>query len=307
MIKKHPGFLVISLFIIVSCFFNPCSVFAKDYEISNYDIEMQLSTEGDYLITERISYNFLEGEFSTAYRKVSGRGFSGLEFISLESRDMEIIDYEVKEGKNLEISWEYPFSSGERTFIIRYKALGGLLSRDNQNVIDWNPVGDDWSVPVKDIDIRVFLPWDIDEMEVQPADDLVYRNGRELHFHYEQLPPSTHYHLVISFPKKVETGRGEGFNFLLFFLLLIPGIILMVFDLTIGRRRVKALMPEEEIALSFTETSLVYFGGMQNRKGVSAAVFNLARRAKIKLVSRVSKAVFGSKKVEVEPVILSED
>lgn len=299
--------LILLVILLTGIVFN-LNVLAKEYEISDYDIELTLTREGDYLITEKITYNFLEGSFTSAYREISGKGFSGLEFISLEAAGTELLDYDLDRGGDLEVSWTFPPASGEKTFILNYRASGGLITRDNENIIDWNPVGSGWSVPIEDIDIRLYLPWNVDGIKVQPEEDLVYRGNREVHLHYDRLPPSTYYHIVVSFPQQLETGRGEGLNFIPFLIAMVLGVILVILDLTAGRPRVEPVKPAEGISdISFGETALIYSSGLQNRKGVSASVFNLAKRGKIKLCSQVRKGVFGSKKVEVEPEIISEE
>ena len=63
---------------------------AKSYEISDYDVFLEINEQGDFLITEIIEYNFLEGTYTQGFREVAGRGFAGVEFVSLESPDTEI-------------------------------------------------------------------------------------------------------------------------------------------------------------------------------------------------------------------------
>jgi len=89
--------LILLVILLTGIVFN-LNVLAKEYEISDYDIELTLTREGDYLITEKITYNFLEGSFTSAYREISGKGFSGLEFISLEAAGTELLDYDLDRG-----------------------------------------------------------------------------------------------------------------------------------------------------------------------------------------------------------------
>lgn len=103
-------------------------VMAKSYEISNYDINLTLEEAGAFLITERITYNFKKGNFTWASRNIKNRGFDNLEFISIEGIDTGINDYEVSNDNELDVKWYFPKSTGNKSFLLPYRANGGLIT-----------------------------------------------------------------------------------------------------------------------------------------------------------------------------------
>src|SRR5690606_8505554 len=83
------------------------SAVAKEYGIGGYDIHLELTPEGSYIITERITFHFIEGEFTKANRRVPGRGFDSLRFISLEGVGVPVETQRVRDGRNLQVDWTY--------------------------------------------------------------------------------------------------------------------------------------------------------------------------------------------------------
>ncbi|MGM0415266.1 MAG: DUF2207 domain-containing protein, partial [Bacillota bacterium] len=152
----------------------------KSYRIDNYLIEMEVNHNGDFIITEEIEYNFLEGEFTTAYREVPGQGFSEIDFISIGSNEEPLVDYNVSEGSSLEIDWEYPVTSESATFNIEYAGRKGLLSRNDRNIIDWQAIGTNWDVPIENAEVRISLPEEPEDIEFTEGGEPFRRSGGDL-------------------------------------------------------------------------------------------------------------------------------
>ena len=306
-------FLLLFFIIAVVCRFD---VSAKEYEISNYDVEMSLSAEGDFLVEERISFHFLSGDFSYAYREIEGNIFKDIEFIGLEGINTSISDYELSGGKDLNIKWYYNYIGDTATFIFQYKGIAGLQSIDGQNVIDWTPTGAEWDVPIRDIDIYINFPWELDNFEVRPSEDINFQDFQGVHFHNELLAPGKEYVVYLSFPEMVTMAEKkedsldstwEKKDIILFLAVLLTGLLLTVFDLL----SINKLNPEKGKysinELLLYEKAAIFSNTNDTRKGLTAQVFSLAQRGKIKLISSIKKGLLGTKEAEISVEILNTD
>jgi len=308
--NKVLGSLVLISFLLLFSLSSPA--YAKEYEISNYDVSLQVSEEGDFLVEERITFHFIEGDFSYAYREVKGNVFTDLEFVSIEGLNVPIRDYELREGRNLRLKWYYDQQGRkEATFVFRYIGRGGLQSIRGENVINWTPTGADWDVPIRDLDVRIRLPWTVEVREIKPAADLVARSGGEYHFHKEYLASGKAYILYLTFPKQVAMTEGkesywqrEDIYYLLVF--IFAGLILMIMDLMM-REKIQAregayassdlLIYEKALLLNHYDT----------RSSVMAQLYELAKKGKIKFHSSLKKTPFLGKQAEVTVEILDRE
>ena len=310
-ITKTKVLLVISLVII--CIFSfVVNSQGKSYEISNYDINMNLKENGTYIITEKIKYNFKKGSFSEAYRNISGDKFNDIKFISLKGLNTEAQNIKVdKNGNDLDIKWNYPETTNSATFMIKFKAIQALQSKGDKNTINWQPIGTEWDVFVKDIDIQIYFPESINNLDVISGKGLVSKGSSIVKFHQESLKPNQSYFLKLSFDEIIEMGESNQTVYLWSILIgIILGIIVLIYDIMGSFQDKKKREPG---SLSISDLSLTEIGGIlyrnqsQRKKALLSEVFSLARSGTIKLISKVEKGWFGSKKATVKVKIIAED
>ena len=306
--------MIFTTCILVFCCLSSLS-HAKEYEISNYDIEMQVNEEGDFLVEERITFYFIEGDFTYAYREIERNVFSNLEFAGIEGLDVPVEDYELSGRRNLRIKWYYDHQERRKAiFLLRYIGRAGLQSVSGENLIHWTPTGSDWDVPIRDLDVRISLPWPVGVTELRPAGDLLGGSEREYHFHKAYLAPGEEYRLYLAFPEQVEmtarkADRGWEWkreDILYFVLLLIAGFVWMLVDI-VGREKPlprrgqltvrDLLMYEKALLLNYYDT----------RRGITVQIYELARKGKIKLISSLKKNFFWGKQAEITAEILNRD
>lgn len=306
--------MIFTTCILVLCCLSSLS-HAKEYEISNYDIEMQVNEEGDFLVEERITFYFIEGDFTYAYREIERNVFSNLEFAGIEGLDVPVEDYELSGRRNLRIKWYYDHQERRKaTFLLRYIGRSGLQSVSGRNLIHWTPTGSDWDVPIRDLDVWIRLPWPVEVTEFRPAGDLLASGEREFHFHKEYLAPREDYRLYLAFPEQVEmsarkTDSGwewQREDILFFVLLIIAGIVWMLVDI-VGREKPlprrgqfssrDLLMYEKALLLNHYDT----------RRGITVQIYELARKGKIKLISSLKKSAFWGKQAEIAAEILDKE
>lgn len=306
--------MIFTTCILVFCCLSSLS-HAKEYEISNYDIEMQVNEEGDFLVEERITFHFIEGDFTYAYREIERNVFSNLEFAGIEGLDVPVEDYELSGRRNLRIKWYYDHQERRKAiFLLRYIGRAGLQSVSGENLIHWTPTGSDWDVPIRDLDVRISLPWPVGVTELRPAGDLLGGSEREYHFHKAYLAPGEEYRLYLAFPEQVEmtarkADRGWEWkreDILYFVLLLIAGFVWMLVDI-VGREKPlprrgqltvrDLLMYEKALLLNYYDT----------RRGITVQIYELARKGKIKLISSLKKNFFWGKQADITAEILNRD
>lgn len=282
---------------------------AKEYRISNYDIEMTVNSEGNFLITEYITYEFLEGSFSTAFREVPRTGFESLRFISLDGVTTPVEIERVSDGRRLEVAWRYPEMTDSATFALTYEAQGGLRSNDGRNIIDWNPIGSDWEVGIFDVDVIIQVPDSVTEVRVDPESDLVAFSDGQVHLHRRHVPANTHYHIVVSFPEVIPIVVEPSPPYLQWMLIgLAVGLAVMFVDVRL--RGVEPVRPSPSgppvTSLDFIEMATLSPGSYDGpRRGVSATIFSLGQRGTIRLAVEPKTSAFGSDRVRVE--VLKED
>lgn len=309
--------LLISLltFLVVA---TPAVAQQKVYELSNYDVDLVLRTDGAYHVTENVTFDFQQGTFTFATRNIPLRYIDAVEDIRVRSADVRITDIErdVRSGEQF-IRWEFPERSAPTGFTLSYTVHGALFETDGQNKVDWDAVGTDWSVPVHDVDVRVVLPAAFglaaDEIEIAPQDEGQLRettDGWAASFSHDQLSPGTAYRVIVTFPKQLE-GRsgprsaGRDVNWQLVIAALVAGVLgtvpgLAAFVRWRGPEIESANVEEPDVSLPRAAV-LLEGASSSGQRAFPAVVFDLASRGHLTL-RRVEKKtwVFSQKKVEVD-------
>ena len=294
---------------------SPCSVQVeageKEYDIVSFKIEVTVDSEGDFLITEYIEFDFKRGKFTTAFREVSNHNFKGIEFKDLQGIDTDITEFQVEDGRNLEVSWEYPPREGTALFRLEYRGQEALKSREGQNIINWETVGQDWEVPIQEAQVEIILP--------QPAENLTYirggtpdiQEGNRLVFSREKISAGAGWHLEFNFREQVEMPELiliSDYNNWMF-----PGLILATFIVILrflglrGIMKIKEGEAQREKArellqgsLDFPEKLFLYNpGGGKGSRALAALIFFLGSKNAIQLTIKTSKRVLGKEKANL--------
>ena len=284
---------------------------AKEYEISNYDIRIDLTEKGDYIITEKITYNFLKGEFTNGYREISDENLKNLEFISLDGVFTSIKSQRIDSNNGLKINWKYPKTEKNAEFILKYKAKKALSSSADQNIIDFKIIEKGWNVPLKNIDITVQFPQKVSGIRVNPKGDLKNKNNSIIKMHKEKVKANENYNLNIKFDKIIDTNYPEESSPYFYPLILGSLLGLLVIIITIIKNYQKQPNLQESnikfSELSYLEIANIYYPkSSAKNKGLISEIFSLAQKGKIKIISKVEDGFLAAKKAEIKIEILSE-
>ncbi|MCX8034073.1 MAG: DUF2207 domain-containing protein [Thermodesulfovibrio sp.] len=170
--------------------------------INNYDVDIDIETNGDLKITERLTVDFQLENKHGIYRDIP------LEFTNptgkkhkLEIREIFVTDdkvnpYQIKMSKwvnNLRIRIGDPnkYVSGIQHYVIRYRVKYALYNLGNIDELYWNTIGTGWAVPIKGGITRVSLPFDTPSLQFacytgvfgsRGKDCKISRDGRQVIF-----------------------------------------------------------------------------------------------------------------------------
>ncbi|RLG50926.1 MAG: hypothetical protein DRN99_09160, partial [Thermoproteota archaeon] len=191
----------------------------KVYYIAEYKVTLEVLDGGDINVTEQITFAFVEGRFTYAYRAIPLRKLSGIVFYGVYSAG-EPVEYSFHKGlTEARVEWRYPpvEASGQpvlKTFTLAYLAVGAIREDDGRLLVDYQAVGKGWRVPIESVEIRVVLPPGVapSEVEVHPdaAPDCMVtaREGRVIAvFRYPRLAPGEGYRVVLWFPEVITVRR----------------------------------------------------------------------------------------------------
>ncbi len=283
----------------------------KEYDISSYKIQVTVDNAGDFLITEYIEYDFKAGEFTTAFREVSNHNFKGIKFKDLQGIDTEITEFQAQDGRNLEVSWEYPPREGKALFRLEYRGQEALKSREGQNIISWETVGQDWEVPIREAQVEIILPRPAEDLNYIRGGDPDIQAGNRLVFSREKITAGAGWHLEFNFREQVEMPEliliSDYNNW------MIPGLILAAFIVILrflglrGIMKIKEGQAQRQKAREFLQGSLDFPeklflynpGGGKGSRALAALIFYLGSKNALQLTIKTSSRFLGKEKANL--------
>ena len=155
-----------SLFIISLLFF-ALPAFAVE-QVDLFSVEIIINQDSTLSITEIINYNFDDLKRHGIYRdipiKYIARGgnynlkISNIAVTNANNRNWNF--NAEKSGPNLHIKIGNPntYVTGKQTYIISYTIARAINSFENHQELYWNVVGDSWTVPINQSEVRVYTP-----------------------------------------------------------------------------------------------------------------------------------------------------
>ncbi|MFP4229060.1 MAG: DUF2207 domain-containing protein, partial [Salinivenus sp.] len=263
----------------------------KRYELSNFDVTVQVQPDGSYEVEETLTYDFQQGIFTYAYRSIDADDVDAIRDVRVTSPDVPVDSVRrTEEDDNVRVRWSYPERQAPATFEIRYVVEGALYERGDRNEVVRDVLDPEATVSTRDVDVRILLPatFDLsaDSVSVEPAEDsqLDQTGGRLVaSFHRDQVEQGDSYDVEVSFPRRLAgrylpTGGDIAFGVLLFLMGIGAG----------GwanwrwrgpRAESNATRPPEDVTLPAAAALL----GRGADGAVSAVLFDLARRGHLTL------------------------
>ncbi len=174
MTKKLFPIVLISL-LLAAVFFT--SVLAgKTYRAERFDVQLDLQSGGEMLITETVVFRFDGGPFTYAFREISANGTDGLTFLEASMDGIAIPQgtgagqVEVATGDSLKVTWHFaPTSDATHVFIVRYR-VAGVVSSGAEDTLRWYIIPSDHGYPIDQTTITLNYPDGVRSLEAPALD-----------------------------------------------------------------------------------------------------------------------------------------
>lgn len=296
----------------------------KTYWIEKYRVDVEILSGGHLRVSELITFAFRGGVFSYAYRSIPLRGIYSIVNVTVTS-DGQPLDFTVsEEGSRVNIRWEYQpvdatYQTIHRTFNITYIATYVVKTEGGLNILDFQAIGKEWSVPIRDVEINILFPEGVHE--IYPHEDIVNDiytetvNGRIVaHIRYPYLEPGEGYRVYISFPKVIEVESPPSTQLIRKSNLGIVAVVssaVAIFTaiFIVSRGRLSGaeagFIMDSEPPLNPPEAGAL-LRGLYNPSLLASAIFDLARKGYLEFIVRVSKSksIFGREKLKVDVTVV---
>ena len=140
---------------------------ARSFVLSRFDVELQVLSGGDLLVTETVSprfegaWNGIERLIPIEYRTPQGFNYTlFLERVTVTDEQGTPLTFESsreRHYRNFRI-WIPGATDATRTFVLKYLVRNGLKFFEDHDELYWNVTGDEWDVPIEQASVRIILP-----------------------------------------------------------------------------------------------------------------------------------------------------
>ncbi len=281
--------------VLLAAFLFPHPTAAQDteqrYELSNFDVTIQVRPDGTYEVEETLTYDYIQGTFTYAYRVLDTEDVTDLRDVQVTSPDAAVDSVRrVGDEEDVRVRWTYPERAAPATFTLQYVVEGALYERGAHNVVSRDVLDAGATVPTRDVDVRVRLPssFDVtpDSVSVDPAaEGTVERSaGRVVAaVHRDLVEEGDEYPVEVSFPKRLpgqySPTTGDLMLGVFLFLIGAGGGVVLNLRWKGPRREREAVRPPRDVSLPEGGILLETTAGPL----FTAVLFDLARRGHLTL------------------------
>jgi len=167
---RSPGLAPRLLIVALLCFLTFSQLLpaaARSFVLSRFDVELQVLSGGDLLVTETVSprfegaWNGIERLIPVEYRTPQGFNYSLLlDRVTVTDEAGTPLKFESsreRHYRNFKI-WIPGATDTTRTFVLTYRVRNGLKFFEDHDELYWNVTGDEWDVPIEQASVRIVLP-----------------------------------------------------------------------------------------------------------------------------------------------------
>lgn len=150
------------LFITLFSFF---SSYSQGYYIKDFDVSIQLETDGTFSVREEIDVFFTE-ERRGIIRSIPTRAIINEKEVSMKIRNMDVPDWKYKENNqggtiNIRIGDPNIYLTGDQTYVINYNVENALVRYPDHIEFFWNMTGNYWDTRIENTSFEIRLPEEI--------------------------------------------------------------------------------------------------------------------------------------------------
>jgi len=217
--SKNQGFMApriiimaVVVFVMLAC--GASSALAKDYHFTKVNIDVQVQPDGSFDFTEKRTYKF-SGDYSWAYYKLYLQGASDITDFQILEGDKVFEESHTQTPGTVQISkttdyiyakWFYKASDEERTFTIKYHAVGAIKAYKDIAEFYWKFIGPECEKSTDNVSVTVHLPAGASKDDIRawghgPLNGKVtIVDGQTVEYDVSNLPTHTFVEGRITFP-----------------------------------------------------------------------------------------------------------
>ena len=164
--RHTPHLLIVPLLCLLT-FSQLLPAAARSFVLSRFDVELQVLSGGDLLVTETVSprfegaWNGIERLIPVEYQTPQGFNYSLLlDRVTVTDEQGTPLTFESnreRHYRNVRI-WIPGATDATRTFVLKYRVRNGLKFFSDHDELYWNVTGDEWDVPIEQASVRIILP-----------------------------------------------------------------------------------------------------------------------------------------------------
>ena len=142
----------------------------KSYDITNYDMAIDVEKDGSAMVTQKVRYDF-DGDFNGVYYNQDTAGIDGMTMPSVSVQSSSGVQtltpsnteapgtYTTIDSDNRrQIKVFYPVSDDAVTFLYRYRLNGVVTNYRDTAELNWKVIGTGWDVPLNNVKVTINLP-----------------------------------------------------------------------------------------------------------------------------------------------------
>ncbi len=153
--------LNLSLFVLIILIFSS-AIYSQDFNITNYDISMDINTDGSLDIVENIAVNFAKKKRGI-YRSIPYKYKKDGKTVKLGITDIEVDDYKhAISWRNgnliIKIGDKKIYLEGDQQYTISYKIENGIQSYSEYQELYFDLIGNDWKTEINQLTYQINLP-----------------------------------------------------------------------------------------------------------------------------------------------------
>jgi hypothetical protein len=201
----------VALFLVAALFVFTRAVQAqKSYSAERFDVDIVIQEDGSLLVTETVVFDFVGGPFTYVFRELPTDHTDGIVEImgSVDGRSLSPGDQpgqlELTGRDPLRITWHLePTSSTSRTFVLNYRVLGVVRQEQNNDLLLWQALPDEYEYSIANSTTTVTYPAGVTlagSPLIQAGNAAVIQDGNQVIFTSQNLSANSPLVVGLRFP-----------------------------------------------------------------------------------------------------------
>ncbi|MFT6334758.1 MAG: putative membrane protein YgcG [Saprospiraceae bacterium] len=196
-------------FLLFSFLFVSITLSSQDFTISNYDIELDINTDGSLNVEETIDLNFSKKKRGI-YRSIPYEYSKDGESIKLGITDIKVDGYKYKISRKngaieIKIGDKNIFLEGNQTYRISYKIENGIQDYAEHQELYYDLIGSEWKAEIAKLNYQINLPRNIGISLNDLKATSGYKNQNNSGLSIKQTNPTT---IQGTTTRKLKKGEG---------------------------------------------------------------------------------------------------